>query len=512
MATTTILNLPNELLEGIFHYLDWDTTASLTPQKVDIFNLSLTCRQIRQAVLPILFRDVTLRLRWVDGALVEPSLFRLRTSAPNLAKYVKCVHVDTLFGPSTKAQRAMKSFKVPENLPDWVDPSSSRQTDTERPRERAHRQRALNVASALFDSPHHAGLVNNCPQELQDHVGRLMRQLFGDITGSYRTNILPRDAGDVSNGVSFGGSGEEVHIATPGPEKTKRRNQYRDLRLQLDALVLVMLCLPPSVNSLVFQALRTDRVDTLQNAFALHVAAAAINIFGDRLQRMSWITCTSERIFGDENGFRKGENNILTTDVLGKLVSVKSLALGSGDMQEEYLATENIASRGRWHAIPNTVTHLELWNMDAEPAALVELIKGFECIKTLWLYDIVLVELRHNLPQNRGQTRNSIWLTFLIELRRVLPNVDFNLRNPSRRLLDHLQPSAVCWLLGQAVPTGCSVDFERETRLMEDFESFQPLWRAEDSGDGKKAREARQNGRLLTDILVDKAMSNRWPG
>lgn len=413
MSTTTILSLPNELLEGIFNYLDWGTTASLTPQKVDIFNLSLTCRQIRQAVLPILFRDVTLKLRWVDGALVEPSLFRLRTSAPNLAKYVKCVHIDTVFGPSTKAQRALKSFRVPENLLDWVDPSSTGQSSVERPRERAHRQRTLNVASALFDSPQYAGLMNDCPQELQDHVGRLMRQLFGDITGSHRTNLSPKDAGDVSNGVSFGGSGEEVHLATPGPEQTRRRNQYRDLRLQLDALVLVMLCLPPSVNSLVFQALRTDRVDTLQNVFALHVATAAIKIFGDRLQRLSWITCTSDRLFGDDNGDRKGENNILTTDVLRKLVSLKSLALGSGDMGEEYPSRENLARRGRWHAIANTVTHLELWNMDAEPAALVELIKGFEFIKTLWLYDIVLVELRQNLPQNRGQTRNSIWLSTL---------------------------------------------------------------------------------------------------
>jgi hypothetical protein len=77
---TTILSLPNELLEDISSYLDWDSKESLTPVRPDIVAISLTCSQLRLAVLPILFRHVKLVLRWDEGSLIEPKLFGLRRS------------------------------------------------------------------------------------------------------------------------------------------------------------------------------------------------------------------------------------------------------------------------------------------------------------------------------------------------------------------------------------------------------------------------------------------------
>ncbi|TKA74727.1 hypothetical protein B0A55_04029, partial [Friedmanniomyces simplex] len=67
-------------------------------------------------------------------------------------------------------------------------------------------------------------------------------------------------------------------------------------------------------------------------------------------------------------------------------------------------------------------------------------------------------------------------------------------------------PSALAWLMREAVPAGqADVDFQREERLQEDFESFQGLWEAEDGEVGVAAREHR----LRVD-LVDAAMCSRW--
>ena len=41
MATTTIEALPNELIEQIATYLDWDPTTSLAPTRPDVRNFSL---------------------------------------------------------------------------------------------------------------------------------------------------------------------------------------------------------------------------------------------------------------------------------------------------------------------------------------------------------------------------------------------------------------------------------------------------------------------------------------
>lgn len=99
------------------------------------------------------------------------------------------------------------------------------------------------------------------------------------------------------------------------------------------------------------------------------------------------------------------------------------------------------------------------------------------------------------------------WLAFLIELRRRLPHVALDLKEPELGSKACLSASGVRWLLQEAVPRGAHVDFERETRLTEDIESFFPLWMAEDSVRGWAAEEARRDGGL-----VDLAMSSRWRG
>ena len=115
----------------------------------------------------------------------------------------------------------------------------------------------------------------------------------------------------------------------------------------------------------------------------------------------------------------------------------------------------------------------------------------------------------HVLRQD-GQTSSTAWLNFLIDLRRQMPNVTFDLHELRNGPAYWLSTSGLRWLLEQAVPTGCKLDFERETRLVEDFESFLPLWSAEDSERGEAAKEARNDA--LGGQLVDAAMSSRWRG
>ena len=78
MAVHTILTLPTELLDRVYSYLDWDPSTSLQPVRPGIISISLTCKRLRETVLPLVFKNVTLKLRWVEGSLAEPALFRIR--------------------------------------------------------------------------------------------------------------------------------------------------------------------------------------------------------------------------------------------------------------------------------------------------------------------------------------------------------------------------------------------------------------------------------------------------
>jgi len=122
MSRPTILDLPAELLDRVYSYLDWDRTISLTPEREDIFNISLACKHLRDSILPLVFRNVRLSLRWIDGELIEPSLFRLRRHHPELAQHVRCVHIDTKHGHYYGRRRTETPFRLPEESYNWLNP------------------------------------------------------------------------------------------------------------------------------------------------------------------------------------------------------------------------------------------------------------------------------------------------------------------------------------------------------------------------------------------------------
>lgn len=87
----SLLTLPTELLDHIFSYFEWDRTKQLHPVKDDLISAGLTCKKLRTALLPSIFKEVTLRLRWVGGELAEPSLLKLRVQSPQLMRHIRCV-------------------------------------------------------------------------------------------------------------------------------------------------------------------------------------------------------------------------------------------------------------------------------------------------------------------------------------------------------------------------------------------------------------------------------------
>jgi hypothetical protein len=131
MHGTTLLDLPTELLQKTFDCLDWNRTHNLVPFRPDIIHISVTCRALRKAVLPILFRNVTLKLRWVNGALAEPGLLRLREQCPQLAKYARRVYVAAHFGHFRDPRSTMGSFSVPKELQMWLASIASAASSTE---------------------------------------------------------------------------------------------------------------------------------------------------------------------------------------------------------------------------------------------------------------------------------------------------------------------------------------------------------------------------------------------
>lgn len=121
----SILDLPTELILQVAAYLDWST--ELCPTKPDIFSLSTTCSQIREAIIPLVFKDVTFRLRWQDGALVEPYLYKLRLHYPDIAEHIRSVCIRTNFeddGRNPQGPQNLNVFAAPKGRPDWLDLSS----------------------------------------------------------------------------------------------------------------------------------------------------------------------------------------------------------------------------------------------------------------------------------------------------------------------------------------------------------------------------------------------------
>lgn len=122
----SILKLPTEIVLEVAAYLDW-AEEDLCPTKPDVVNLSMTCSHLRDALIPIVFRDVILKLRWQGGVLAEPCLYKLRLHCPHLAKHIRSVCIVTNFDHddlSPRGSRKPTPFVAPFSRPDWLNLAS----------------------------------------------------------------------------------------------------------------------------------------------------------------------------------------------------------------------------------------------------------------------------------------------------------------------------------------------------------------------------------------------------
>jgi hypothetical protein len=513
MSGTTILDLPTELLQQTFEYIDWDRSQHLTPIRPNIINISFTCRHLRKAVVPILFRNVSLKLRWVNGALGEPGLLRLRQQCPELLKHTKCVYVDTLFGHFRDPRSSTRSFGVPKELQQWLDSITSlpHSINVSQSTYKPDRD-AAEMSQSLFQTTQCKELLQNAPDDVLSRFQNMAYALVKEILemprayGSALSAVLPDISALISDGNSF--DDEDREALTITNRESKRRIQNRNLRFKVDAFFVLLLSFPSRLNFLVFESLPTDRMDNLQNQFALQFVALAFQIYGGQLKELTMSTAPAWNSQPLPNG-RPHNQSIILRDALAKLGAIQHLRLTARGGPHNRRSP--LVSLTHWHALADRITHLDLRNAEGDPNTFVSFIERFANLQQLTLGDIYLWSQRPiPVPGPGPQARLSPaaeWLSFLIELRRKVPHVEFNIHEWELGTKTSLSESGVRWLLKEAVPKGATVDFERESRLMEDFESFFFLWSAEDSDRGQAAREARKDGKL-----VDMAMSSRWRG
>ncbi|CAK3957765.1 hypothetical protein DOTSEDRAFT_68613 [Lecanosticta acicola] len=466
----SILKLPTELLDEVFSYLDWDRSEYLYPTKPDIINASLSCRELREALIPSVFRDVVLRLRWAGGQLVEPRLYTLRTEHPELARHIRCVYIRTEYEQCQHcAERGdPQPFTVPQNVHDWLNPSGS---------------------------------AGSLP------VGQAGLRTRADALAAKMLQVE---------------EGQASCLSSKAEELVLRSKQGQQSPPEIDALAIVMLCIPACTTTLVFKSLTNNVRMASRDRFAHRLLSTALRLLGDRLQDLTTVTTSVKNPLGMSRHQRQPRilaKSIEDFDgITGEIVQnlhLHRLSFALSDEAEMKPQTypPDLFSAGysRWHQAADNVRELNICYVRAEARELLQLLKGFHSLQRLSFRDCVLRVQSNALPaprQVRFEAQQNVWLLFAIELRQALQHVKIHMRDiRSHGEQAYLTPSTVAWLLSQAVPPGALIDADREERLMQDFGSFLPLWLAEDSERGAAAAEDWVNTRAA---LSDTAMSRRW--
>ncbi|KAK3671507.1 hypothetical protein LTR78_008606 [Recurvomyces mirabilis] len=564
-ASPPLLSLPNELLDRIYSYLDWDRTSLLVPYSPDILNVSLVNKHLRASILPRLFRSMALCLRWADGMLLEPELYRLRRDRPDLARHIRCVFITTKLGyqPGQKRKEVSPAFEAPREREDWLSLGGDDAKTSKHFIEltKAHRDRVdaeVHILEEKLDT-HQPSMTDfelfNGPAASSSQRPITAAGCQPDTTESRMRNVLDRSrtlvatqAPALAKRMPFNRATsnesdrnvEEVWSTTllgsnPGPSNdfTYYRDVYalanpsqrsdQRLKLKVDALAALMLCLPPTLKDLIFEAGVHGLEDKSWYHFALMLMNSTLTIFGPRLESVTMATGTGSRrvrLQSDHN-FEADVVEISSVAV-GALTALRRLVIGSTSDRPEnfnvhqlHMTSDHFKPWGHPTIVAN-LTHLEFSHMsfiDTDLTKVVKFAATFTQLKSLRLKHIGYATRgapSRIFPQPGQQhvLAEPIFLQFCIDLRRSLPtaaeiqmdDIHVSIRSQHSKLWD----SALRWIMDEAVPFGAKIDLQREERLLEDFESFLCLWEAEDSERGRLAEVARESG-----DLVDTAMCNR---
>ncbi|KAI7168058.1 hypothetical protein KC343_g8986 [Hortaea werneckii] len=520
----TILTLPSELLHRIFAYLDWDRSSRLTPERGDILNISLTCKHLRHTITPLLFRNVSLCLRWVDGELLEPPLVRLRREKPELSRWIRNVHVHAAIGCRPGQTTSPPILAAPDDIEDWLSPELTT-LDQESEGERKwhqdlhslHRNRLNHLVQeraqclpTAFESHEHSYSAEQLVRRL------IMTTYFDTLEQRYRANRSvydtppPRDSSlsNLRTDDPFRPSAMDVDRVKPLEESDEAwRLQVSDAdrqrKREIDALAVVMLCLPPTLSDIVFEV---GHAQDNAHLFALHVFAAILEAYNTRLEALTIIGSTQQSNAGAK---------VVTHSHIVDLSNIRILRLAGTRSRLTFDSCSDASNPEIWLALRESTSDLrtlEFWNValtaQTDVCRLLHTAATFPSVERIALRNVTLVTLAEyrrrlyalhariqGLPSSSSSSSSNYklhvcsspetnLLLLLIKLRQMHPrtNLDFtNLRCNKDLLRSKLPPSALQWLQTEAVPVDTSVEFKRVKRLIEDFESFLPLWQAEDS-------------------------------
>nr|POE59120.1 hypothetical protein CFP56_24390 [Quercus suber] len=503
MARMELLDLPQELLDEIYSYLDWDNSLDLEPQLDHLRVLSLVSKRMRESVIPLLFRTVTLALRWQDDVLVEPALFRLRRYCPELARYIRGVHICTRSLLTTAQHHFLPPFVVSGDVHDWLDPASTswrNHNDWDSRIYNDHRECADAVAlnlhnelPASYQVPDAASLrAEHLISHMVGESGRARELRLTTTHGHLDNTILRRDAGGISEQLDDS-EAQGVPLAA---------------KARIDALAIVLLCLPPTLNHLIVNSSFVFSVSDPQQEFVLHMMAMAIKLFANRIEDLS--AAISARAMRRGRMIDNVNTGIISTELISSLRVIKSLTLAAhtkAPSQQTSTPRALLQDFRRWLSATSlhdlTICNVMIDSTSSLPGdSLLTLVSGFPALRHLRLRDILYL---HPRPANNQPSRNNTWLELLIAIRRSQPDVHLELRNLSygAKPGTNLPAGALKWFR-QVLAPGSTVSLEREFRLTEDFESFLSMWEAEASERGVAAAEERKSG-----ALVDLAMGTR---
>ena len=519
-----LTDLPREVLDNVYSFLDWDRAKHVHPDRSDILSVSLTCRTLRQSILPLVFRDVVLRLMWAGGGLVEPALFRLRRDHPHLARHIRCVGIAVRFGHYVLSQddEDLGWLSVPRNTDDWLNPGTPDISTSESSHELANYHRHRGEVDNLMQKFYRAyendpGIpsFNDLPTE------QFLREAIG-------SHLFIRDDPPSTQ------RREYVPLSSEQSKELGSDDFPKSLKLQLEALAVgmlisiffnqvnprltvstVMLCIPSTTNTLIYRSLPSHTSDKAQMKFGAQVVAVAMQIFHDRLRSLTMVASRIDRqafpnVLQGPPTLDIGDDDVITEDVVGSMSNIRRLVL-TPDIDGPSMGWQFQQTHyRRWFVLAPILRELDIRHVPALPDDLKRFITAFPLLSTLRLNSITLSESRDRLLARRVLPDPNLlkrgWLALVIELRRSMRDVTIHLSNLKVMHEDRrLSAPAAKWI-EQVTPPGSIIDPDREDRLLIDFVSFLPLWDVEDSERGKHAEWNWAHSRA---VLVDSAMSRR---
>lgn len=482
----------------------------------------------------------------MGGELLEPPLFRLRREKPELSRWIRSVHIHTAIGNRPRQTTSPPVFAAPDDIEDWLSPELTvldRESEGERKWHHdlhsLHRNRLNHVVKERAHSLPIVSERHEQPWGAEQLMRKLIMMTSLDAlkkrfrtSGSVYEASLPWQSSPSNwspehpfrpltiDDNHLGPFDESVQTWRWHPSSADRRRKR-----EVDALAVVMLCLPPTLSDITFEVGNAPD-DT--HLFALHVFAAILEVYNTRLEALTIIGSTQE---SDARG------KIVTHSHIVGLTNIRTLRLAGGRSTKVSTGDTpfDVANPECWHALRETTLRtLEFWNVaftvQTDVRSLLQTAANFPPVNSIALRNVMLCTLAVNQrrlhaiqAQSQGLPSSSSnynlqassspetnLLLLLITLRRMHPqtNLSFSdLWSDTQPLRSKLTPSALHWLHTEAVPVGARLDFEREQRLVEDFETFLPLWEAEDNGRGIEAREDRMK---RGGELADAAMCSRW--